>query len=322
MTKETKSTYRIRNWKEYNTSLIQRGSITLWFSEDAIANWHKPDTSRKRGRPKIYSDDAILCFLLIRTVYHLPLRAAQGFLLALIRLLNIDISVPGYTQVSRRSKTLGKKLTKLSKQRPVDIVFDSTGLKVFGEGEWKVRKHGASKRRTWRKLHIGIDPDSQEIIVGTLTKNGAGCGDGEVAQKLLKRLPSSVDRIFGDGAYDGIEFRQDVEQLNAELVVPPPRDAVVHKNSKDSAMIKRNNAVLEIAGLGGSGDGRALWKKLKRYHRRSLGETAMYRIKQITGGGLRSRDEGAQYTEAIIKCLVVNTMTRAGMPKGVWEAAA
>lgn len=314
--------YRIKNWKEYNRSLIHRGSITFWFSEESINKWHPASHTGEKGRPQIYSDDAILSALLVRTVYHLPLRSLQGFLNSLVSLLGLSISVPSYTQICRRAKDLGKALKKLSKKQPQDIVFDSTGLKVYGEGEWKVRQHGTSKRRTWRKLHIGMDPDSGEIIVAELTSNGAGSGDAKIGKKLLKKVPKRLKRVFGDGAYDGIEFRQEIDNAGAEGIIPPPRDAVVHKDTIDPALIRRNDSIREISGLGGDDEARKLWKILKGYHRRSLGETTMFRIKQLTGPNLRSREMERQSVEGFIKCLVINMMTGLGMPKGMWEEAA
>lgn len=320
MIQQAKAKYHIRNWADYNRALVQRGSITIWFSDESIEKWLAEPTFRQ-GRPQIYSDEAILCALLIRTVYHLPLRALQGFLLSMVVLLGLAIRIPSYSQICRRAKDLGKALKKLSSRRPCDIVFDSTGLKVYGEGEWKVKQHGKSKRRTWRKLHIGMDPDSGEIIVGELTENGVGGGDGQTAEKLIKKVPKGVKRVFGDGAYDSIEFRKKIEKIGAEPLIPPPRDAVVH-GVEDPAFIKRDHAICEIAGLGGDDEARRLWKKLKGYYRRSLGETTMYRIKQLTGSNLKSREWLRQRTEAQIKCLIINIMTRLGMPIGQWKEAA
>ena len=314
--------YRIKNWPKYNRSLIQRGSINFWFSEDSIRKWGNTKHTGEKGRPAEYSDDAILCSLLIRTVYHLPLRSTEGLLLSLVSLLGLTLKIPSYTQICRRAKHLGKTLKKLSSRRPYDIVFDSTGLKVYGEGEWKVKQHGASKRRTWRKLHLRMDPDSKEIIVSEITTNSTGSGDGQIGKKLLKKTPKSVKRIFGDGAYDGTEFRQEIEKNGAEPIIPPPRDAVVHPETTDRAIQKRNEAVREIHGLGSDDQARRIWKILKGYHRRSLAETTMYRIKQLTGGNMRSREWERQQVEGFIKCLVINKMTTLGMPDSIWEAAA
>ena len=321
MTPQAKAKYRIHNWSDYNKALIQRGSITVWFSEDSISTWHSSIQSGKKGRPQIYSDEAILCALLIRTVYRTPLRALQGFLTSLVILLGLPLGIPSYSQICRRSKNLGKTLKRLSKRLPYDLVFDSTGLKVYGEGEWKVRQHGVSKRRTWRKLHIGMDPASGEIIIAELTDNGVGGGDSETAEKLIDKAPKSVKRVFGDGAYDGIDFRRKIEATGAQPIIPPPRDAIVHRLA-DAALMKRNDAVRIIKGLGGDDTARRLWKKMVGYHRRSLVETTMYRIKQLTGGKLQSRDWERQCVEANVKCMVINKMTRLGMPIGRWEEAA
>jgi IS5 family transposase len=322
MTQKTQAKYRIRNWGEYNRALIQRGSLTVWFSEEALGKWHSTNHTGQKGRPQVYSDEAILCALVIRTVYHLPLRALEGFLHSIVTLLGLGMLVPSYSQVCRRAKDLKKSLNRLSKKRPRDIVFDSTGLKVYGDGEWKVRQHGTSKRRTWRKLHIGMDPDSGEIIVGELTNNGAGSGDAEVAQNLIKKIPKGLKRVFGDGAYDSVEFRQEIDKAGAEPLIPPPIDAVVHRDTTDPALMKRNDAICEIVGLGGNDEARKLWKLLIGYHTRSLGETTMYRIKQLTGSNLRSRELERQQVEAHVKCLVINTMTKLGMPDVRWLDAA
>lgn len=311
--------YRIKNWPQYNKSLIARGSINLWFSEDVIKKWQNNGHTCKKGRPREYSDDAILCMLFIRTVYHLPLRATEGLILSIVFLLGLSLKVPSYTQICRRAKHLEKKLHKLSLRRPHDMVFDSTGFKVYGEGEWKVRQYGVSKKRTWSKLHLGMDPASKEILIAEVTKNSAGSGDCQVGKRLMKEAPKSAKRIWGDGAYDGVAFRREIEKIGAEPIIPPPRDAVVHLDTKEEAIRKRNDAVREIHGLGGDDEARRIWKILKGYHTRSLAETTMYRIKQLTGGRMRSREWGRQRVEGYIKCLVVNKMTRLGMPNSVWE---
>lgn len=154
-------------------------------------------------------------------------------------------------------------MKKIRNRRPCDIVFDSTGLKCMKKGEWKVRQHGASKRRVWRKLHLGIDPGSKEILVAELTKNGVGSGDGQIGKKLMKKVTKNAKRIFGDGAYDGTDFRKEVESYGAEPIIPPPRDAVIYPDITDSAIKKRNDALSEINGLGGGDAARKLWKILK-----------------------------------------------------------
>jgi hypothetical protein len=312
--------YQIRNWSEYNKGLVARGSINLWISEDVSRNWCLSNKTGKKGRPKNYSDEAILCCLLIRIVFKQPLRMLVGFLTSLMLLMNLSLKIPSYTQISRRAQDLNKALLRLSRRKPTDIVFDSTGLKVYGEGEWKVRIHGKSKRRTWRKLHICLDPKSGEILLSELTPNGRG--DAETALPMLKQLPTSIERAYGDGGYDGGLFKQALECAGIEAIIPPPRNAVAVCDSKNRERDARSNAVLEIRGLGADENARRTWKHLKGYHKRSLVETMMYRIKQLTGDRLRSREFKRQKVEVMIRCLAVNRMTRLGMPKGRWVEAA
>ena len=163
-TKKTKRTYRLRNWKHYNAALVQRGSLTLWVSDDAISAWRNTDKTGKPGRPRTYSDTAILCMATLKEVYHLPLRATRGLMLSVREWLALELPVVDYNQLSRRCAILGVVLPRRHKNEPLHMVVDSTGVKVFGEGEWKVRQHGYTKRRTWRKLHIGADETTGEIV--------------------------------------------------------------------------------------------------------------------------------------------------------------
>lgn len=311
--------YRMRNWKKYNTALVQRGSITIWFSEDSIGKWLANERTFRRGRPNVYSNDTILCALIIRSVYHLPLRALQGFIASLIALMYLSLPVPCYTQICRRAMSLGQEIKKLSNKRPTDIIFDSTGMKIYGEGEWKVKIHGKSKRRTWRKIHLAVCPDSHDIILECLTENNVS--DSEVVPSMQKKLPKTVKRSYGDGAYDKEGCYQAFFKGLIDPIVPPQRNAVLQDEESKPWQKSRNNAVREIAGLGGDDDARKLWKILKGYHRRSLGETAMYRLKTLFGGSLRSRKMSNQKAEVYSKCLAINKMNGLGMPKGRWVIA-
>ncbi len=154
----------IRNWSMYNKSLVDRGDITLWLSPDSLNQWKHPDPGYHRGRPYIYSDMAIESLLIIREVFHLTLRGTEGFARSLFKLLEInDQTVPDYTLLCKRGKTLNVPIRVQNKGRKLDLLVDSAGLKVYGEGEWKVRKHGKSKRRHWVKVHIAVDSKPQQI---------------------------------------------------------------------------------------------------------------------------------------------------------------
>ena len=309
----SKVKHRIRNWKDYNRSLVQRGSITVWFSEEAIDKWHAIPT-RKRGRPSVYSDNAILTALLIRFVFHLPLRALEGFISSLVSVLDLRLSTPSYSQICRRAQFLGRDLQRLTKRTITDLVIDSTGLKVYGEGEWKVRQHGYSRRRIWRKLHLAICPDSNEILFVKLTDNKTP--DHTVYPQFLKQAPKTVLRTYGDGAYDRAVCYKANFNHGSIAIIPPQRNAR-YRNNAPEYLQERNKTLLEMKGLGGDDDARKLWKKLKGYHRRSLAETGMYRFKSLFGGNLKSRTFQGQQAEVYVKSKALNIMTNLGMPQSI-----
>jgi len=167
-----RTAYRIGNWGQYNKALIQRGSINLWVEHDLDRSWYAKKDQNKQGRPFVYDDYAMELCLTLKTYFKLTYRSTQGFVASVFQLGNMPLRVPCYTQMARRAPQLNIKLKRATSHKgDIDIVIDSTGLKVYGEGEWKVKKHGASKRRTWKKLHLGIDPLSHEVYAQLLTGN-------------------------------------------------------------------------------------------------------------------------------------------------------
>ena len=152
MTKKKEATYRVRNWTEYNKSLVKRGSLTVWASEEVLKAWTEVAATGKQGRVETYSDIAIECMATLQAIYRLPLRGTQGLVQSLFELMQIILPVPNYSTLSRRKKALAINLPQRKTGEGIHVVIDSTGIKVFGEGEWKVRQHGWSNRRTWKKL--------------------------------------------------------------------------------------------------------------------------------------------------------------------------
>jgi len=306
-----KQQYRIRNWKDYNQALVNRGSLIFWFDEKSIHDWHKISLSGQRGRPKFYSDVAIECALTLRAVFGLSLRATEGFIGSLIKMMGLPIKAPDYTTLSIRQKELEVKIPISEKKQDenVHIVVDSTGLKVFGEGEWKVRQHGYSKRRTWRKLHLAVNAATHEIEAVVLTTNDFK--DSEVLPDLLEQIDKGIHQVSGDGGYDSHDAYEDIASRGAIPVIPPRKDAVIaqHGNSKEP-VLARDEVIREIREKG-----RKSWKKESGYHQRSLAETAMYRIKMLFGRELRARNFENQATEAFLKCRGLNKMTQLGMPE-------
>jgi hypothetical protein len=302
-----KSAYRIRNWKQYNDALVRRGSLTLWVDQDTLRAWRYQGPAR-RGAQFEYSDLAIECLLTLRSVYHLALRATEGFARSLFELMEVDLPVPDYTTLCRRAATVPIALPKKA-TGPLHLVLDSTGLKVYGEGEWKVRQHGYSKRRTWLKLHLAVDPRTHEIQAAMVTDPGVT--DAETVPALLEQVENPVESAAGDGAYDRQEVYDALDRRSARALVPPRRDAKIKRHGNTSGpRLARDENLRRIRQVG-----RKAWKEESGYHARSLAETAMFRMKTIFGDGVASRSPARQATEAGVRCRALNIMTHQGMPK-------
>jgi hypothetical protein len=308
-----KGTYKITNWRKYNESLVQRGSIAFWFSEDVIERWHHANDRPKVGHPFVYSDTAVECLLVLRELFQLPYRQTEGLGVSLAQLMQIALDIPDYTSLAKRAGKLGVVLDVRKHHGAIDVVVDSTGLKVFGEGEWKMRKHGKSKRRTWRKLHLAVNPDTHEIEAETLTENG--CDDASQVDDLLDQVTGKVDGFYGDGAYDQRKTYETLQQRNIRAIIPPRRNAKIWQHGNAGKRpLSRDVAIREIRRRG-----RRQWKERVGYHRRSLSETAMYRMKCCFGDHLKNREVENQRTEARIRSKILNRFTRLGLPEFEWS---
>lgn len=309
MKKSTKQTYRVRNWKEYNTALVNRGSLTVWIDPEVAEAWYTGKLSGKRGASDEYSDLAILTVLMLKEVYHLGLRQAEGFATSLMKMLDLKLKVPDYSVLCRRRKRLSVSLGATPKTgEPMHMLVDSTGVKIYGEGEWKTRQHGISKRRTWRKIHLGIDPASHQIVAATVTTNNVS--DGCVLEDLLDQVEEPIDRVIADGAYDTRKCHEAIARRNARAIIPPRRGAKIwHHGNMKSERHARDENLREVRRKG-----RKRWKQESGYHERSLAETAMNRFKTIFGGSLSTRLFESQCCEVFIKLAALNRMTRLGMP--------
>lgn len=302
-----KKKYQVRNWKGYNQALVNRGRITLWFDEESIGQWYNQKKSGKRGASKTYSDIAILCGLTLREVFHLPLRATEGLVLSLIQLMGLELEAPDYSTFCRRQKDLEVLFPRLKKRERIHVVVDSTGLKVYGEGEWKVRSHGVSKRRTWRKLHLAIDESTHEILMSVISTNDFN--DSEVFEDLIEPIEEDIEQISADGAYDTFDIHNYLKEKKIHAVIPPQKNAKIKHPEMEESPLLRDQHIQEIEQTS-----RKEWKIKHNYHRRSLSETAMFRIKQIFGNQLKNRKFEHQATEAFIRCATLNKMTQLGMP--------
>lgn len=230
-------------------------------------------------------------------------------------MMNVHLRVPSHTQISRRAVTLQVSVKHTLQDETVDIAIDSTGVKVYGEGEWKVRQHGKSKRRTWRKVHLAVDPLNSEILAAKLTASNQS--DDKVFMELLNCIDQPIERIFADGAYDTSDCYRGSYERGSELIVPPQRNAVIQSKKKLEWLKARDEAIIEINDYAKKEpfeEARSRWKYKKDYHQRSIAETAMYRLKRLTGSSLWGLSEASQQVEIVIRVNILNLFTKLGMP--------
>jgi len=220
-----KMKFKIRNWASYEAGLRRRGSLTLWVTDEAIAKWQAPPR-RSPGGQAHYSDMAIETALMLRLTFHLPLRQTEGFMESIFALLGVTVSAPDHSTLSRRATTLPSVSLGRMPDGPLHVLIDSTGLKVYGAGEWLQEKHGARARRSWRKLHLAVDAASGMIVAQTLTEKEMG--DPSQVGPLLDQI-QDIEQVTADGAYDGAPTYQTVAQHGAHIriVIPPHVTAVL-----------------------------------------------------------------------------------------------
>src|SRR3989344_3573267 len=217
--RDQRKLYRIRNWPEYNESLKRRGSLEIWLPPAAQAVWYAEPTGEP-GSPGVYSDTAMTCCLSIRKLFKLPLRQTQGFVRSIFSQTNTRLKSPDYTTLSRRGRFLLVKLPKNARKKKVRISVDSSGIKVTGEGEWKVKKHGAEGHRGWKKIHVVIDDDGEVRATDVTDEDTA---DAEVTESLLSQEEATIEWFGADGAYDKRHVYTALEQRDVTQVAIPPR---------------------------------------------------------------------------------------------------
>ncbi len=302
-----KTKYRVRNWAEYERALVERGDLTVWFTDDAVAAW-PPEKSRRRGAQPKYSELAIETALTLRLVYRLAWRQTEGFLSSILGLMGLELEAPDHTTLSRRSAGLATEL-KHRPAGPIHLIVDSTGLSVRGEGEWATWKYGrAAGRRGWRKLHLGVDGDGF-VVASALTPGSAA--DAATAVDLIGQVDARVHRLTADGAYDAACVYTAVAGRHEdalEVVVPPRRGALVHDVPHATAPWRARHLrrIHEV--------GRRAWRAESGQHQQARAENAVFRFKRIIGSRLRAVSEAGRRAEAIVGCNILNAMFGLGRP--------
>ena len=296
-----KTKYRVNSWSEYDRALVQRGEITLWMSEDAIEDW-KPAASGGRGGQRKFSDHAIETALVLRLVFKLPLRQAEGFLRSILSLMDIDLEAPDHTTLSRRGQHLNVRLDRVPSTKRIHLMVDSTGLSIVGEGEWAAVKHGGNGRRAWKKLHLGVDRSG--VIVAELLTDG-NADDSNTALDLLGTIEDDIASFTADSAYDTIAIYDAAEARNTKVIVPPRRTAT--RSRRPSSRDRTVGRVKKV--------GRRQWRKESGYHQQARVENTFFRYKSIIGDRLHARHPKSQEAEALIACNILNRMTELGRPE-------
>ena len=305
---------RVTNWREYDASLRQRGSLTVWFTDEAIEGWRAEPRTTRGGQPW-YSPLAILTALTLRAVFGLALRQTEGLIGSVIGLLGLDLAVPDHSTLSRRAEMLEVPRPQSRRDgEPLHLLVDSTGLKLCGAGEWLVEKHGTKTRRSWRKLHIGLDADTGQIVAAALTAKDVN--DGAEVGPLLDQVAATVSSFTADSAYDqnGVSVAVAERHPGAAIIVPP-RSTAVPSETAATAPTQRDRHLQHIAE-----HGRAAWQKASGYTKRARAEAAISRFKQVIGDGLRSRTDERRTTEVGVAVHALNRMLELGRPISVRTA--
>lgn len=297
-----KSRNKISNWSQYNKSLINRGSITFWMDDKAITNWINKERHGGRGRSNQFSELAIETSLTLKSLFNLPLRATEEFINSIFSLMGLNLASPGYSCMSKRAKTVNIQYKRASTGAVSHVVVDATGLKIFGEGEWKTHKHGREKRRRWRKLHLAVDASTHDVIAAQVSLDSVG--DNRVLPLLLNPLRRTIKQVSADGAYDTKACHELIKNKKAKATIPPRANAgfwgAGHPRNVAVEALKEGNLTQ--------------WKKDNDYHQRSLSETAMSRFKSLVSAKLSLRNYDAQIAEALVGVKIINKVIDLGMP--------
>jgi hypothetical protein len=304
-----KQRHRVTNWADYEAGLRARGSLTIWFSDEAVEGWRAEARAGRGGQPR-YSSLAIITALTLRAVFRLALRQTEGLIGSILALLGVDLPVPDHSTMSRRAETLEVPRPRCGRE-PVHLLVDSTGLKLCGPGEWLEEKHGTKRRRAWRKLHLATDADTGHIVASLLTDKDAD--DGSQVGPLLDRVDGPVASFTGDGAFDRDDVYAEVATRHPDAtVIVPPRSSAVPSAAAEAAPTQRDAHLRCIAERGRMG-----WQRTSGYSWRALVEADNSRWKRVIGDGLRSRTDGRQETEVAIAANVLNRMLELGRPEYV-----
>ena len=308
-----KMKFKVTNWREYEAGLRRRGSLTLWMTPEALSSWQAPKRTTRGGQPR-YPDLAIETALTRGLVFGLRLRQTEGVLTSVLKLIGLDLAVPDHTTLSRRARKPRapnkRHVDRIPEKGPVHVLIDSTGLQVYGAGQWLEEKHGVKSRRGWRKLHLALDADSGDIIAHVMTDQNAG--DASQVEPLLDQIDMPIGQFTADGAYDGEPTYDAVtnHSSDAAVIIRPRANALERPDIDCPSQRDRHIATINAGG-------RMMWQVATGYGKRSLVETAIGRYKSIIGRRLQARSFATQQTGVAIGCTILNRMLACARPKSI-----
>jgi transposase len=317
---------KIRNWSEYNKSLVKRGQLLLSFDTDYLDQlyYHAP---RSKGGQVIYSAHMYEFLLNIKVLLRLPWRATTGFAHALLQKAfpNVMVQVPDYSHASRACKALELRIKPihLNSKEGLNIAFDSTGVNVYSTSGYHQRKYGKEglyrNGEQWKKVHLAIDLDSLQIVSMAYTESSVN--DCEVVDELWDAISRPINSVRADGAYDTFDVYERGHCEGAQIIIPPAVTSKAQDELKKPPKIKkeylesRDTAIHFIRQFETFEKGLKQWKIESNYHLRSLVETTMFRLKRIFGFHLSLKSEQGRRNELIAKINFLNQMAGLGLPQ-------
>ena len=302
MSKPSPARYRTTNWPEYE-ALRRRGSLLVWL--DREMEWLAGPSGRP-GRSETYSEATIQFCLSIKVLFGLALRQTMGMVASLLRMAGLgDWPVPDYSTLCRRQGTVTIQIPYRRSGGDLNLLVDSTGVKVRGDGEWQVRRHGPSRRCQWRKVHLAMDAATGDICAVEFTSSREG--DSPVLPDLLAQIPADqpIGTVTADGAYDTRTCHTAIAERGGAAIIPIRRNGRPWKEDGPAARA-RNEALRATRHFG-----RAFWKRLTGYHARSRIEAQMRRLKSF-GERIASKDPDRQAAEIHTRIALMNRFSAFG----------
>lgn len=302
MSKPPPARYRTTNWSSYNAALRRRGSMLILVDQDMA--WLAPHEGRP-GRPPVFSDAAIQFCLSVKVLFKLPLRQTAGMVASLLRLAGLNWSVPDFSTLCRRQRTLTVQIPYRRVDGPLNLLVDSTGIKFLGDGEWQARKHGVQGRRQWRKVHLAMERATSDIRAVEFTPSSDG--DSPILPELLGQIPKDeqIGTVTADGAYDTRRCHAAITERQATPVIPIRKNGRAWK--EDCPAAKARNETLRAT----KHYGRAFWKHWTGYHARSRVEAKMRCLKAF-GERIAARDPDRQTAEIHVRIALMNRFNALG----------